>query len=93
MDSRFFERLVPVGGNLNESCLSYESVRALTTEFRSSGKSLFDQHPRVLVAVILSECNFLLAEVRSGPEQEIVLYDSDRAMFQVFHQRIVGCLR
>ena len=55
--------------------------------------TIFDKYERILISVLLSQNNFILAEIRSKPDKEILIYDSDFPTFSVFHDKIVRCLR
>ncbi len=93
MKSNFFESLVPPGGVLDWNNLNYSEVKSLTSEFKGKDNTIFDKYARILIGVLLSKSNFILIEIRTRPDKEILVYDSDFPMFSIFHEKLVRCIR
>ena len=93
MPHTFFENLIPPGGVLDWNNLNYSSVKAITSEYNKLNNTVFDKFSRILVGALLSANNFLLVEIRTKPEREILIYDSDFHSFGVFHEKIIRCIR
>jgi len=93
MKANFFETLIPPGGILDLANIHYNDVRQWTNEFKGKGNTIFEKFARILIGILLSANNFILVEIRSRPEKEILVYDSDFSMFSIYHEKIVKCIR
>ena len=93
MNSNFFETLIPPGGILDLANIHYSDVRAWTSEFKGKGNTIFDKFSRIFLGVLLSANNFILIEIKNRPDKEIFIYDSDFAMFSLYHEKLIKCMR
>lgn len=73
--------------------MRYRDVKALTQEYSGINNTIFDRFPRVMVGILLSGTNFVIAEIKTKPEREILIYDSNITLSGRYHDRIVRCLR
>ena len=73
--------MIPPGGILDWNNMNYKDVKALTQEHKGIKNTIFDKFSRILIGVLLSESNFMLVEIKTRPEHEILIYDSNYSLF------------
>lgn len=93
MKSDFFETLIPPGCVLDWNSIRFNDIRSQTSEYKGRGNTIFDKFSKIMLSVLLSAKNFILVEIKNSPDKEILLYDSDFAMFSIFHEKIIKCIR
>lgn len=93
MRSTFFEALVPPGSSLSAESVNYDNVKTHTSEFRGYNNTIFDRFPRVVFAVQITSNNWILVEIKSYPDKEVLIYDSDMRFFAGYHERLSALVR
>lgn len=93
MKSDFFESLIPPGCVLDWNNIRFTDVKSQTSEYSGKESTIFDKFSKIMISVLLSAKNFILIEIKNKPEKEILIYDSDFAMFSIFHEKIIKCVR
>mmetsp|Transcript_4221 Transcript_4221/g.374 ORF Transcript_4221/g.374 Transcript_4221/m.374 type:complete len:93 (+) Transcript_4221:147-425(+) len=73
--------------------MSYSNVKALTAENKGDTNTIFDKFKRILFNVLLSGNNFLLVEIKTHPDPEILIYDSNYNISARFHEKIIRCIK
>lgn len=93
MKSQFFEALIPPGSSLIPESMNYENTKTYTQEFSRHKNTIFDRFARILIGAQITTNNWILIEIKSQSEREILIYDSDVRFFAGYHERICAVIR
>ena len=91
--ANFFEKLMPLGFELDYNRIIYEDVKAYTDRHNGKNHTIFHSFDKILYLIDLHQNNWLIVEINNKTNKEIIIYDSNYGYSSSFHEKIIDIFR